>query len=106
MSFWQDPRNQQRIMRFQALALRLLQQLGRGLWFATKQLARALAWLWKKLWIIIRYLMRLADRLITWVIPKAKLTFANAVDWYENSEGYSFISFRAFGVRQGGFNPH
>ena len=86
MSFWQDPRNQQRIARFQALALRLVQQLGRGLWFATKQLARALAWLWKKLWIIIRYGMRLVDQLITWVIPKAKLTFANAMDWYENSE--------------------
>ena len=86
MSFWQDPRNQQRIARFQALALRLVQQLGRGLWFATKHLARALAWLWKKLWIIIRYGMRLVDQLITWVIPKAKLTFANAMDWYENSE--------------------
>jgi len=86
MSFLQDPRLEQWVLRTKALAIKGLQVLGKSLWYVTKRIAQAIAWLWKKAMMIVRYLMERADRLITWFVPKAKLTFANALKWYETSE--------------------
>jgi len=86
MSVFKDPRFEQWLLRVQALALKGLQVLGRSLWYLTKRIAQVIAWLWKKALLITRFILELADRLITWFVPKAKLTFANALNWYETSE--------------------
>ena len=86
MSLLKDPRLVQFVLHAKALALKALQNLAIAAWYLTVRLARIIAWLWKKMLIIVRYLMERADTLITWAIPKAKLTFANALEWYEKSE--------------------
>ena len=86
MSLPQEPRSGQWALRAKAIAIKGLQVVGTALWYLTKRIAQVIAWLWTKGLLIIRFALAQTDRLITWLVPKAKLTFANALQWYETSE--------------------
>jgi hypothetical protein len=86
MSLPHDPRSGQWALRAKAIAIKGLQVVGTALWYLTKRIAQVIAWLWTKGLLIIRFALAQTDRLITWLVPKAKLTFANALQWYETSE--------------------
>jgi membrane fusion protein, adhesin transport system len=73
------------LKRAQLFLTPLLQSIGTVLWRIFKSLIKFISWVMRQIWSILRYIMQLADTLITWFIPKAKLTFANALEWYEKS---------------------